>query len=200
MNNIPIETETLDKKKLHIKEAGDKRYPEPDVPVQDAWENMQQLLLQTPAVPARASGFKKWIGKGMVKFLIGAGALAAISLITYVATKKPAPKQETQVTYKNDSLTTNDTAVSDTLTPIAKEKRVTVEFNDMPFKKVTEYMEKEFDIKVILKGNVGEGRITTRFDSITLKKMLDVMAYTLAFEYKIDKGNKQVTIVGNGRN
>jgi hypothetical protein len=190
----------LDKKKLHINEAGDKRYPAPDVPVQDAWENMQQLLLQIPAVPASASGFKKWIGKGVVKFMIGAGAVTTISLITYIATKKPAPKQDTQVTYKNNSLTANDTAASDTLTPFAKEKRITVEFNDMPFKKVAAYMEKEFDIRIILKGNVGERRITTGFDSITLKKMLDIMAYTLAFEYKIDKGNKQVTIVGNERN
>ena len=192
----------MDKKKLHINEAGDKRYPEPDVPVQEAWENMQQLLLQAPAVPAAASGFNKWIGKGLVKIMIGAGLVATISLITYLATKKNEPQKETQVTYKSDSLFANDTAAlaSDTLTPIAKEKRVTVEFNDTPFKKVAVYMEKEFDIKVILKGNVGERRITTRFDSITVKKMLDVMAYTLAFEYKIDKGNKQVTISGNERN
>ncbi|OQP42806.1 hypothetical protein A4H97_11640 [Niastella yeongjuensis] len=196
----------MDKKKLHINEVGDNRYPEPDIPVEAAWENMQQLLLQTPAAPVRASGFKKWIGKGTAKLVIGAGLVATIFLITYITTKKPAQKAATPATYKNDSPAANDTAptgttaVSDTLTPNAKDKRVSLEFESTPFKNVAEHMEKEFDIKIILKGNVGERRITTRFDSVTLKQMLDVMAYTLAFEYKIDKGNKQVTISGNGRN
>jgi hypothetical protein len=190
----------LDKKKLHINEPGDKRYPEPDVPVQDAWENMQQLLLQTPAVPARASGFKKIFGKGLVKFMIGAAVVATISLITIEVIKKKEQKPITQVTYKSDSLAVNDTAISDTLTPAAKEKRLSFEFHSMPFKKVADSMEKSFNINIILKGNIGNCNITTRFDSITLKQMLDVMAITLSFEYKIDKGNKQVTISGNGCN
>jgi hypothetical protein len=190
----------LDKKKLHINEAGDKRYPEPDVPVQDAWENMQQLLLQTPAVPARASGFKKILGKGFIKFMTGAAVAAAISLITVVVIKKKEQKPVTQVTHKSDALSANDSALSDTLTPAIKEKRVSFEFHSMPFKKVADSMERSFDIKIILKGNIGNCNITTRFDSITLKQMLDVMAITLSFEYKIDKGNKQVTISGNGCN
>ncbi len=62
-----------------------------------------------------------------------------------------------------------------------------MELESTPFKNVAEHMEKQFDIKIILKGNCLNGRITTRFDSITLKQMLDVMAYTPVFEYKLDK-------------
>lgn len=193
--------ETLDKKKSPINEAGDKRYPEPDVPVQAAWENMQQLLLQAPAVPAQASGFKKWLGKGMGKIMMGAGIVATVSVITFVVIKKKEQKPVTPVTYTSDSMAANQPVVAkDTLAPVAKEKEVFFEFNDMPLKKVAVYMEKGFDIKVILKGDIGERRITTRVEHIKLKQLLDIITITLDCKYKIDERNKQVTIAVNGSN
>lgn len=199
MNVILIET--LDKKKLHIKEAGDQRYPEPDVPVQAAWENMQQLLLQAPAVPAQASGFKKWLGKGMGKIIMSAGIVATVSVITFVVIKKKAQKTVTPVTYNSDSSSFNQPVVAkDTLNPVAKEKEVSFQFDDMPLKKVAVYMEKGFDIKVILKGDIGERRITTRVEHIKLKQLLDIITITLDCKYKIDERNKQVTISVNGSN
>lgn len=191
----------MDKKKLHINEAGDKRYPEPDVPVQAAWENMQQLLLQAPAVPTQVSGFKKWLGKGMGKLIIGAGVVTTVSVITFVVIKKKDLKTVTPVTHTSDSIVASQPVVAeDTLSPVAKEKRVSIEFDNTPLKKIAVYMEKEFDIKVILKGNIGDITLTTRFDSVTLKYMLDVMAITFDGRYKIDKANKQVIIAVNGRN
>ncbi|MFL5748898.1 MAG: FecR domain-containing protein [Niastella sp.] len=189
----------MDRNNSPINKTGDKRYPEPDVPVQAAWENMQQLLLQAPAVPARTSGFKKWLGKRIGKIMIGAGLVATVSVITLVVIKKKEQKTVTPVTYNSDSLATNHPVVAeDTLSPVVKEKRVSFEFNDMPLKKVAVDMEKGFDIKVILKGHIGERRITTRVDSITLKQMLDLITITLDCKYKIDKSNQQVIISVNG--
>ena len=187
----------MDKKKLPINEAGNKRYPEPDVPVQEAWENMQQLLLQTPAIPAKASGFKKWIGKGMGKLILGAGVVATVSVITLVAIKKKEQKTVTPVTYTKDSISARQPLVAaDTLSPIVKEKQASFEFDETPLKKVAADMEKAFDIKVILNGHIGERKITTRLDNITLKQMLDLITITLDCRYKIEK--KQVTIFVNG--
>jgi len=183
----------LDKKKLHINEAGDQRFPEPDVPVQEAWDNMQQLLLQSPAVPAKASGFKKWLGKGMGKLILGAVVVATVSVITFVVVNK---KEQIPVT----PVTNGATVAADTLPPVIKEKRASFEFHSLPLKEVAVEMEKGFDAKVILKGDIGERRITARFDSITLKDMLKLISLTLDCRYKIDAENKQVTITGNGRN
>lgn len=198
MNDILIETETLDKKKLHINEAGGQRYPEPEVPVQEAWENMQQLLLQA-AVPAQASGFKKWLGKGIGKLIIGAGVVATVSVITIVVIKNKEQRTGTPVTYNSDSLSANHPVVAkDTLPPVTKEKRASFEFHSIPLKEVAVDMEKGFDIKVILKEDIGERRITARFDSITLKDMIKLISLTLDCKYKIDEENKQVTISVNG--
>jgi ferric-dicitrate binding protein FerR (iron transport regulator) len=301
---------TLDKKKLHINEASNKSYPEPDVPAQDAWDNMQQLLLQAPAAPASASGFKAGIGKGLSQFMVGAGALATVSLITYVAIKKKDHTTSSQVTYNSDRFPTIDTladgtiAFLDTLSSIAvtnlpaKEKRITIsnggcyfrqlnknaatawqlkvgsvnifpdnaniyvsldtiaavavvqlqtgsaeiqmgeeklhiaagesvrfntqkeilqnrqkanpnlfsyankvfEFSNTPFKEAAGYIEKAYGVKIILKSNFDNCRITTRFDNKTLKEILDVLAVTLYFDYKIDETNKQVLISGDGCN
>ncbi|MBO9202986.1 MULTISPECIES: DUF4974 domain-containing protein [Niastella] len=187
----------MDKKKVHINVANDKGYPEPDVPVQEAWESMQQLLVQTPAATVAASGFKNWLRKGWGKIMIGTAIAATVSLIAYVVINKE--------TVKRDSLPATDTVhnsapVPDTLMPAAKEKRISFEFSNTPFKQVAAYMEKEFGIQIMLKGNIGNCNITTRFDNNSLKEMLDVMAYTLAFEYIIDEDKKQVTISGNGCN
>jgi hypothetical protein len=190
----------LDKKNSSINGAGDKRYPEPDVPVQAAWEQMQQLLLQAPAVPAHTSGFKKWLGKGMGKIVLGAGVVATVSVITFVVLKKNEQKTGMPATYKRDSISTIQPAVAaDTLVQV-KEKRASVEFDSTPMKKVAAYLEKEFGMKVILKGHIGDIAFTTRFDSMTLQEMLKVITYTLNGKYTIDKVNKQVTISVNGRN
>ncbi len=43
---------TLDKGKLHNNKSGGENYPEPDIPVEDAWNNMKELLQQAPASPS----------------------------------------------------------------------------------------------------------------------------------------------------
>ncbi|AEW00365.1 hypothetical protein A4D02_23855 [Niastella koreensis] len=191
----------MDKKKLHINEAGSNSYPEPDVPVQAAWDNMQQLLLQAPAVPARASGLKKWLGKGMGKMMIGAGVVVMVSVITVMALKKNEQKAVTPVTHYSDSMVASQPVIArDTLIRVAKEERASIEFRKTPFKQVADSIGKAFDVKVILKGNIGDCTFTTRFDNNSLKEMLTVITYTFSFRYKIDKVNKQVTITGNGCN
>ena len=188
----------MDKKKLHINEAGDKRYPEPDVPVQDAWENMQQLLLQAPAVPAQTYGLKKWMGKGMGKLFLGAGVVATVSVITLVVIKKKEQKPVTPVTYARDSMTAIQPEVATDTLPLVKEKRASFEFDNTPLKKVAADMEKGYGVKIILEGDIGDRRITTRVDSFPLKYMLRIITVTLDCRYKIDEKTKQVTITGNG--
>ena len=302
--------ETLDKKKLHINEANDKSYPEPDVPVQDAWDNMKQLLLQAPASPASGSGFKQGIGKGLSKFMVGAGAVVTVSVATYFITAKKEKTTSPQVTYNSESLPAIDTladgtiAFLDTLSSLAvsnlpaKEKRITIsnggcyfkqlnknveapwqlkvgsvnifpksaniyvwvdtvtafaivqlqsgsaeiqmgeeklhiaagesvrfnaqkgilrstqkidpnsfsyankvfEFSNTPFKEVAAYIGKAYGVKIIFQSNFDNCTITTRFDNKTLKEILDILAYTLAFDYKIDEKHKQVLISGDGCN
>lgn len=302
--------ETLDKKKLHNNEANDKSYPEPDVPVQDAWDNMKQLLLQAPAAPASGSGFRPGIGKGLIKFMVGVGVTATVFLITYVVTEKKAHKTPLEVTYSSesfpeiDTLTDGTIAFLDTLSSItatnlpAKEKRITItnggcyfrqlnkngaapwllkagpinifpntaniyicidtitaiaivqlqagsaeiqmgakkmhivagesvqlstqkeilqnrqkvnpnlfsyaskifEFSNTSLKEAAGYIEKAYGVKIIMKNNFDNCRITTRFDNKALKEILDVLAITLFFEYTIDEKNKQVLISGDGCN
>jgi len=189
----------LDKERLHINEAGDNRYPEPDVPVQAAWEHMQQLLLQSPAVPAHTSGFKKWLGKGIGKLVLGAGVAATVSVITVVLIKTREQKTVTPVTHKSDSMVASQPVVaSDTLPSVIKEKKGFFQYEDVPLKKVALDIEKTFDIKVILKDDLGGINITTQLDSVTLKEMLKLITVVVNGKYKIDEANKQVTIFRNG--
>lgn len=190
----------MDKKKSHINEAGNNSYPEPDVPVQAAWDNMQQLLLQAPALPAKTSGLKKWLGKGMGKLMIGAGVVATVSVITVVVIKKNEPKTATPVTYKHDSMVATQPVVATDTIPRGIEKRASVNFDDMPMKKVAVYLEKEFDVKVILKDDIGDINITIKFDRSTLKEMLKLITVITNGKYKIDEANRQVTIFRNGAN
>jgi hypothetical protein len=177
----------LDKKKLHIDEANDKNYPEPDVPVQDAWEQMKQLLLQAPAAPVSKPGFRP-PGKGFARFMVVAGAVATVSLAVYVATGKKEHVTPSQVTYTKDS------------TPVVNYINKVFEFNNTPFKEAAGYIEKAYGVTIVLKGNFNHCTITTRFDNKPLNEILDILAYTLAFEYTIDEKNRQVTISGDGCN
>jgi ferric-dicitrate binding protein FerR (iron transport regulator) len=303
---------TLDKKKLHIDDANDKCYPQPDVPVQEAWEQMQQLLQQAPAASDSSSHSGYGIGKGASKWMLGAGAgaLVIISLIIYVVTAKKGSPTPTQVTYyserypKIDTLADGTIAFLDTLSSIAvtnlpaKEKKITInnggcyfrqlnknasepwqlkigsinilpnnaniyvsvdtaaavavvqlqtgsaaiqvgeeklqiaagesvrfntqkemlhnrqkmdpntfsyanrvfDFSNTSFKEAAGYIEKAYGVKIIFKGDFNHCTITTRFDNKSLKEILDILAYTLAFDYKIDEKNKQVLISGDGCN
>jgi ferric-dicitrate binding protein FerR (iron transport regulator) len=306
---------TLDKKKLHINKANGKNYPEPDVPVQDAWENMQQLLQQ---VPAAESGFRtgkgkgfRHLGKGLRHFIYPAGTLVIVSAIVYVVSVKKEPVTSSQKNYNSETIPKADTladgtiAFLDTLSSIAvtnpanEKKWITIknggcyfrqlnkntgalwqlkvglveiipnnanvyvsvdtvtavavvqvqtgsaeiqlgekklhiaageslrfntqkdilynklkmdpnvfsyanrifEFNDLSFKEAAGFLEKAYGVKFITENNnLYNCRITTRFDNKSIEEILDILAYTLSFEYTIDKKNNQVLISGDGCN
>jgi FecR-like protein len=188
----------LDKKKLHINEAGSKNYPEPDVPVQDAWNSMKQLLQQSPAAPSSQSVAGK--SKLLTKIIAATGSVVIVSTIIYIiATKKEKPetppvKQATVVTPHRDTLADGSIAYLDNTNKV-------FEFSNMPFSKVSAYLEKAYGVQFIVKNNkLDDCTITTRFDNKSLEEILDILGYTLTFEYEIDKTKNQVIISGNGCN
>ncbi|MCS3797380.1 DUF4974 domain-containing protein [Niastella sp. OAS944] len=187
----------MDKKKLHINEAGNS-YPEPDVPVEDAWHNMKQLLQQAPAPSASKSGLGK--GKLLGKIIAATGSVVIVSAVIYmIATKKETPetppvKQTIEATPHRDTLPDGSVAYFDSAHKV-------FEFSAMPFGKVTSYIGRAYGVKFILKNSKIENcTITTRFDNKSLEEIMDVIAFTLAFEYEIDKTKNQVIISGDGCN
>src|SRR5689334_18495599 len=83
--------ETLDKKKLPNNEAGSHNYPQPDIPVEDAWNSMKQLLQQVPAAPASKSVLGK--SKLLTKIIAATGSVVIVTAIIYmVATQKEKPE------------------------------------------------------------------------------------------------------------
>ncbi|HEX6430312.1 MAG TPA: DUF4974 domain-containing protein, partial [Niastella sp.] len=75
------------------------------------------------------------------------------------------------------------------------------EFNDMPFKEAAGFIEKAYGVKIVTENNnLYNCRITTKFDNRSMEEILDILAYTLSFEYTIDKKTNQVLITGDGCN
>jgi hypothetical protein len=188
----------LDKKKLHINEAGNKNYPEPDIPVEDAWNSMEQLLQQPPAAPASQSVLGK--SKLLTKIIAATGSVVIVSTIIYmIATNKEKPetppvKQTTEAMPHRDTLADGSIAYLDYTNKV-------FEFSNMPFREASAYLEKAYGVKFIVKNNkLGNCTITTRFDNKSLEEILDIIGYTLTFEYEIDKTKNQVIISGNGCN
>jgi transmembrane sensor len=73
------------------------------------------------------------------------------------------------------------------------------DFNDMPLKEAVGYLEKAYGVSIKLQEiQMGNCRITTRFDDKTLKEVLDIMAYTLNFQYKYYRETNQVLLLGKG--
>jgi hypothetical protein len=192
---------TLDKKKLHINETGNKNYPEPDIPVEHAWDSMKQLLQHAPAAPASHSAPGKV--KLLAKIIAATGSVVIVSSIIYmIATPKnkkerPAPARAVPVreaTPRKDTLADGSTAYLDYTNKV-------FEFSNMPFKDAVAYIEKAYGVKFIINNNkLYNCTITTRFDNKSLEEILDVLGYTLAFEYEIDKTKNQVIISGDGCN
>lgn len=300
---------TLDKKKLHINEAGGKPYPEPDVPVENAWNNMKQLLQQTPAAPAAKSALKTGKAKGFKPFIAGTGIAITVTVLTYVIATKKEQTSSPKLVYASDAIPRADTlqdgtiAFLDTLSSIGvinqaeKGKLITLnnggcyfrqlnknpdtpcqlkvgpveifpnnanmyvsidtttaiatvqvqtgsaeiqlgdqklqlaagesvrlntrtdlarnkqklnpnvfsyankvfEFSNTPFKEAAGFIEKAYGVKIIVNNQkLYNCTITTRFDNKSLEEILDILGYTLAFDYKIDKKRKQVIISGDG--
>src|SRR5690349_1346734 len=113
-------------------------YPQPDVPVEDAWNNMQQLLQQAPAAPASRPGFS--FGKGVSKFIMGTGIAAIVSVIIYVVAikkEKPASSQthsSSGASPSVDTLKEGATAYKDST------KTASHEFNNTPFKEAATFL------------------------------------------------------------
>ena len=75
------------------------------------------------------------------------------------------------------------------------------EFHDTPFKEATGFIEKAYGVKIVTENNnLYNCRITTKFDNKSIEEILDILAYTLSFEYTFDEKNKQVLITGDGCN
>lgn len=189
--------ETLDKKKLHKNEAGDKTYPEPDVPVEDAWENMKQLLQQAPAAPVSQSGPGAGAGK-LFWGAAGTGLAAIVALITYITVDKKNEPVPVQTTSHRDIAPKSDTLHDGT---IAYLNNRIFEFSNTPFKEATGFIEKAYGVTIIINNDkLYNCTITTRFDNKSLEEILDILGYTLTFEYSIDKNKNQVIISGDGCN
>jgi hypothetical protein len=185
----------LDNKNLHINN-GNSEYPRPDVPVEDAWDNMKQLLQQVPAAPAAKSKFN--LGKGSIsQFITGAGAVAIVSVIVYMITIKKEQPTPSKTLNNIDTVSKIDTLQHDTAAYAVK----VFEFRNTPFKEAARSIEKAYGVKIITKNNsLDDCTVTTRFDNKSLEEILDILGYTLAFEYKIDKKKNQVIITGDGCN
>ncbi|OQP56874.1 hypothetical protein A3860_09835 [Niastella vici] len=190
----------MDKKNLPDNASGQK-YPEPDVPVEDAWDNMKQLLQLAPAAAASPSGFS--FGKGIGRWLAGTGVVIIAAVITYVVAikkEKPAP---TQTQYTSDAKPGADTIKDTTIAYPATQRSKTVshEFSNTPFKEVALFLEKAYGITIVVKNDaINNCMVTTRFDNKSLEEILDILGYTLAFKYKIDEKKNQVIISGDGCN
>ena len=73
------------------------------------------------------------------------------------------------------------------------------DFTDTPLKEAAAAIAKTYAVKIVFDNQKLYGcRITTRFDNKTLKEILDVMSYTLKFQYSIDKKNNSVLLAGYG--
>lgn len=190
----------MDKKNLYNNASG-QPYPEPDVPVEEAWDNMKQLLQLAPVVPAARSKFR--FGKGAGRFITGAGVAAIVAVIIYVVAIKKEKPASSQIHYTSDTTTskadTKDTTIANHA--IQRSKTVSHEFSNTPFIEVARFLEKEYGVTMIVKNEtVNNCKVTTRFDNKSLEEILDILGYTLAFEYKIDERRNQVIISGDGCN
>lgn len=189
--------ETLDKKKLPNNDAGS-NYPEPDVPVENAWNSMKHLLQQAPAAPASKSVLGK--SKLLTKIIAATGSVVIVTTIIYMIAT-PNEKPETAGTIPvSETRHQTDTPANGTIARPDSASKV-FEFNNLPFRDVAAYIEKAYGVKFIVKNSkLYNCTITTRFDNKSLEEILDVLAYTLVFEYELDKIKNQVTISGDGCN
>jgi len=75
------------------------------------------------------------------------------------------------------------------------------EFSNTPLKDAVACIEKAYGVKIrLVDGKLSNDRITTRFDNKTLKEVLDIMAFTINFEYSLHEAGKEVKIkAANGR-
>ena len=187
----------MDKKKLHINEAGN-NYPQPDVPVEDAWNSMQQLLQQAPAPSTPKSALGK--GKLLAKIIAATGSVVIVSFVIYMAAANKETSETQQMKQTTEALPRRDTLSDGSIAYIDSANKV-FEFSSMPFGKVAASIGKAYGVKFIIKNSKLEScTITTRFDNKSLEEILDVIAFTLGFDYEIDKTKNQVTISGDGCN
>jgi transmembrane sensor len=73
------------------------------------------------------------------------------------------------------------------------------EFTNTPLKEAADDIEKAYGVSIkFTSPALFNCRLTTRFDNKPLREVLDIMSYTLNFEYTFDQKNNQVTFVGDG--
>ena len=73
------------------------------------------------------------------------------------------------------------------------------DFTETSLKEAAECIGKAYNVKIQFeKKGLFNCRITTRFDNKSLKEVLDIMAYTLNFEYTLDEKNSLVLLTGEG--
>lgn len=75
------------------------------------------------------------------------------------------------------------------------------DFRDTPLKEVIPVLEKGYGIIIKLNdSDMGNCRITALFDNKTLRQVLDIMAFTLNFEYEYAETSSKVLLSGKGCN
>ncbi len=73
------------------------------------------------------------------------------------------------------------------------------EFEDTPLSKVCDVIGDAYGVTFEVENRkLLDCRITTRFDNKTLQEILDLIGYTLNFEYRINETNNKVILTGNG--
>nr|WP_277349413.1 FecR family protein [Pseudoflavitalea sp. G-6-1-2] len=71
------------------------------------------------------------------------------------------------------------------------------EFDGTPLHDVIPYLEKAYDIGITLKSDgMKNCRISAKFENMPLRQILDIMAFTIGFDYTLDDIKKVVVIDG----
>ena len=101
-----------DNKNIHIDQLNHGNYPEPDIPAEEAWAHMKNMLPQVPVHPSAVKGAS--LGKGVhfiaSKALLYAvpGLIIASATVWYVTTHKGRPSSK-EISYQSENAPLKET-------------------------------------------------------------------------------------------
>lgn len=187
----------MDDKNIHTPLLPSGPYPEPGIPVEEAWGQMKKLL-DTAAGPLPAGKPAHSVIKKF--FIYGSAGLAAVVVIMYfLLYNKPPQNSSKKIQASEDSTGSKPILPGRTTVFPNRHSRISFDFTDTPLYKAVASLEKAYGTTIVFANNKLSGcRITTRFDNKTLEEILDIMAYTLHFEYSLDEKSNKVILNGKG--